>query len=183
MYLFIEKGMRGGISYIAKRYSKANTKYMTDHDSSEESKYILYFDSNSLYGFEMSQYLFYGGFKWLNQTENDIFDINSIAKNSSIGYILEIDFKYPDELHELHNDYPLASEELEITNNMLSDYCKKFADKYGVKAGGLNKLIPNLSNKTKYVAHYRNLQLHLSLGMKLIKVHRVLKLKQFCWLK
>ena len=87
MYLFIEKGMRGGISYIAKRHSEANTKYMTDHDSSEESKYILYFDSNNLYGFGMSQYLLYGGFKWLNQTENDIFDINSIAKNSSIGYI------------------------------------------------------------------------------------------------
>ena len=66
---------------------------------------------------------------------------------------------------------------------MLSDYCKKIADKYGVKAGGVSKLIPNLSNKTKYVVHYRNLQLYLSLGMKLTKVHRVLKLKQFCWLK
>ena len=45
------------------------------------------------------------------------------------------------------------------------------------------KLIPNLGNKTNYVVHYSNLQLHLSLGMKLIKVHRVLKFNQSDWIK
>ena len=66
-YLFIEKGMRGGISYIAKRYIKANNKYMTDYDSSEESKFFVYVDANNLNSLGMSQYLPYGRFKWLNQ--------------------------------------------------------------------------------------------------------------------
>ena len=66
MHLFIEEGMRGDISYIAKRYSKANNKYMTDNDSSEKSKFIVYLDANNLYGWEMSQCLPYGGFVWLS---------------------------------------------------------------------------------------------------------------------
>ena len=67
----------------------------------------------------------------------------------------------------MHNDDPLAPEKLEITYDMLSDYCKKIADKYGIKVGGVKKLVPTLDNKTKYVVHYRNLQLYLSLGIKL----------------
>ena len=67
MHLFIEKGMRGDISYISKRYSKANNKYMKCYDSSKESKFIMYLDANNLYGWAMSQYLPYSGFKWLNK--------------------------------------------------------------------------------------------------------------------
>ena len=66
---------------------------------------------------------------------------------------------------------------------MLSDYCKKIADEYKIKVGDVEKLIPNLGNKTNYVLHYRNLQLYLSLGMKLTKIHRVLKFKQSDWMK
>ena len=66
---------------------------------------------------------------------------------------------------------------------MLSDYCKKIADEYEIKVGDVKKLIPNLGNKTNYVLHYRNLQLYLSLGMKLTKIHRVLKFKQSDWMK
>ena len=66
---------------------------------------------------------------------------------------------------------------------MLSKYCKKIADKYEIKVGDVKKLIPNLGNKTNYVVHYKNLQLYLSLGMKLTKIQRVLKFKQFDWIK
>ena len=66
---------------------------------------------------------------------------------------------------------------------MLSKYCKEIFDKYDIKFGDVKKLIPNLSNKTNYVVHYSNLQLHLSLGMKLIKIHRVLKFKPSDWMK
>ena len=60
---------------------------------------------------------------------------------------------------------------------------KKISDKYEIKVGNVKKLIPNLDSKTKYVLHYRNLQSYLSLGMKLTKIHRVLKIKQSDWMK
>ena len=95
-------------------------------------------------------------------------------KKSDIGYILEVDLEYPKELHELHNDYPLASEKLVVSSDMLSTYCKNIADKCDIKVGDVKKIIPNYSNKTKYVLYYRNLQMNLSLGMKLTNIHRVL---------
>ena len=116
-------------------------------------------------------------------TNIENFDIMSVNDKSSIGYFLEVDLEYPEELHELHNYFPLASEKLAVSNNMLSKYCKKIADKYEIKIGDVEKLMPNLGNKTNYVVHYRNLQLYLSLGMKLTKIHRVLKFNQSDWMK
>ena len=180
-YLFIEKGLRGGISYIAKRYAKANNKYMNDYDPEKLSTFITYLDMNNLYGWAMSEYLPYGGFNWLKNV--DTFDVMSISEKNPIGYFLEVDLQYPDELHELHNDYPLVPEKLAVSSDMLSDYCKKIADKYEMKVGDVKKLIPDLGNKTNYAVHYRNLQLYLSLGMKLTKIHKVLKFKQSDWIK
>ena len=109
--------------------------------------------------------------------------MNSISENSSIDYILEGDLEYPSELHDLHNDYPIAPEKFENTENMLSNYCFNIVNKYGIKIGGFNNLVTNLGNKSKYVVHCKNLQLSLSLGMKLTKIQRVLKFKQSDWLK
>ena len=83
----------------------------------------------------------------------------------------------------MHNDYPLALEKLEISQDMSSKYCSDIVNKYGVKIGGVNKLVPNLRIKKRYVVHYRNLQLYLSLGTRLIKVHKILRFKQSYWLK
>ena len=80
----------------------------------------------------MSQYLPYGGFKWLNWRKIDRLDANSISKNSLTGYILEADHECCDELHELHNDYPLAPGKLKI-NDMLSSYWSNIANKYCIK--------------------------------------------------
>ena len=107
----------------------------------------------------------------------------SIHEKSDVGYILEVDLKYNDKLHELHNVYPLAPEKLAITNDMLSKYCKSITDKYDIKVGDVKKLNPNLGNKNKYLLHYRNIQLYLSLEMKLTKIHKVLKFKQSDWMK
>ena len=176
MYLFIEKGLRGGIFYIAKRYSETNNKYMKNYDPKKSSKYITRLDMNNLHGWAIRRYLSYGGFKWLKNADN--FDVNSISKKSSVGYILNVDLEYPNELHVLHTHYPLAPEKLAIPYDMLSDYCKRIADEYEIKVGDVEKLISNLGSKTNFVLHYRNLQLHLSLGMKLTKkTHRVLRFK------
>ena len=143
----------------------------------------MYWDANNLYGWGMSQPLPYSDFDFLTKKEINEFCLSSIGENSPIGYILEVDLEYPDELHDSHRDYPLAPEKLEISSDMLSKFCSDIADKYGIKVGGVNKLVPNLRDKSKYVVHYRNLQLHLSLGIKLSKIHSVLKFKQPDWLK
>ena len=122
---------------------------------------------NNLYGWEMSEYLPYGEFKWLKNV--DEIDVMSIDEKSNTEYFLEVDLEYHDKLYELHNDYPLAPEKFAASNNMLSKYCKKIAGRYKIEQGDVKKIIPNLGNKTKYVLHYRNLQLYLSLGKKLTK--------------
>ena len=120
-YLSIEKGLRGGISYIAKRHAKANNKYMNDYDPKNQSTFTCYLDMNNLYGWAMTEYFPYEGFDWLKNI--DEFDVISISKKGLIGYLLEFDLKYSDELHELHNDYPLAPEILAVSSDMLPKHC------------------------------------------------------------
>ena len=164
----IVEGLRGGISYIAKRYAKANNKYMKNRNPKKPSKFIIYPDVNNLYGLAMNEYLPYGGFKWLKNVDG--FDVMPTGKEIKTGYILEVDLEYPDKLHASQNDYPLAPKKLTILYEMLSDYCKDIADQYERKASDVKKIIPNLGNKISYVLHYRDLQLYLSLGMKLTKI-------------
>ena len=183
MFQFIEKGMRGGTSYIANRYGKANNKYMKKYDEKEPSKYIMYLDANNLYGWAMSQYLPTGGFKWLSQKQIDKINLGTYTDDSKKGLILEVDLEYPTELHDLHNDYPLGPEKIKVTNEMLSDYCKKIQKKFNISSGLVHKLIPTLNDKQKYVLHYKNLQSYLNLGLKLKRVHRVLEFNQSPWLK
>ena len=136
-YIFIEKGTRREVSYIAKRYAKANNKYMNDYDLQKPATFITYLDKNNLYGWSMSEYLPYETFEWLENIDG--FDVMAINEKSDIGYILEFDLEYPKELHELHNDYPLAPEKLAVSSDMLSKYCKNIADKYGIKVGYVKK--------------------------------------------
>ena len=81
---------------------------------------------NNLYGWAMSEYLPYEGFKWLKN--HDEFDVMSINEKSHVGHFLEVDPEYPDELHELHNNYPVAPEKLAVSSDMLSKYCKQISD-------------------------------------------------------
>ena len=183
MFQFIEKGTRGGISYIVNRYGKANNKYMKTYEEKTPSKYIMYLDANNLYGWAMSQYLPTGGFKWMTEKQIDKLDLTKYKEDSSKGLILEVDLEYPKELHNIHNDYPLGPEKVKVTKDMLSGYCKRIANKYNISLGLIHKLIPTLKNKEKYVLHYRNLQLYTDLGLKVTKVYRVLEFNQSAWLK
>ena len=183
MYQFIEKGMRGGISYISHRYGKANNNYMKGYDEKAPSKYLMYLDANNLYGWAMSQHLPTGNFKWMSKKKIDKLDLAKYKDDSKRGLILEVDLEYPKEQHNLHNEYPLAPEKIRVTEDMLSNYCKKIAAKYNISTGLVSKLIPNLRNKEKYVLHYRNLELYINLGLKVTKVHQVLQFDQSNWLK
>ena len=181
MQLFIEKGMRGGISYIAHRHAQANNKYMKNYDPEAESSYIMYQDANNLYGWAMSQKLPSRNFRWIPCPE--YINLVSYDENSAKGLILEVDLEYPPELHQLHNDYPLAPEKMLVKPEMLSDYSREILEREKMTIGKVEKLIPNLYDKEKYVLHYRNLQLYLKLGMKLTKIHQALEFSQSNWLE
>ena len=183
MFQFIEKGLRGGTSYIANRFSEANNKYMENFNENKPSKYIMYLDANNLYGWAMSQYLPTGNFRWLTKEQISKTNLANYSEEHDEGLLLEVDLDYPQELHDLHNDYPLAPEKLKVNKNMLSKYCQKISEKFNISSGQVHKLITSLNKKEKYILHYRNLQLYLSLGLKLKKVHRVLQFNQSPWLK
>ena len=140
MLLMIEKGIRDGISMISKRHGKANNKYMgEEYDPSQPAKYVTYLDANNLYGWAMSKPLPTGNFNWMENCNNW----------RKLPCILEVDLEYSKELHVLHNEYPLAPESL--------------------KVGNVDKLIPNLMNKERYVLHRDNLLLYESLDLKISK--------------
>lgn len=112
----------------------------------------------------MSQYLPTGKFKWIQQRDIEQIDLAKYKNNSK-----KVDQEYPKELHDLHNDYPLAAVKIKATEDMLSKYAKEIKGKFNISIGQVSKLIPRLSKKEKYVLHYRNLQLYLDLGLKLKK--------------
>ena len=156
MLLMFEKGIRGGVAMIPNRYSKANNKYMGEKFvPSLPSKFIIYLDANALYSWSMKQPLPVGDFKQMEEEE--------LENLGDIPCILEVNLEYPRELHDPHIDYPVAPERLKINN--------------------VEKLIPNLWDKEKYVVHYKNLKLYLELGLKLKKIHRGIKFREEPWMK
>ena len=180
MYEMIEAGLRGGMTQTTCKKVEANNKYMgSDFDKNKASSYINYLDANNLYGLSMIQKLPYRSLKWADKiTEDDIINYD----NGRTGFILEVDLEYPKELHELHNDYPLAPEVMNVKANMLSE---KQVEIYKLINGSkepkdekTNKLILNLNDKNKYVVHIRTLQFYLKHGLKLKKVHRAIKFEQ-----
>ena len=183
MFQFIEKGMRGGVSYIVNRYGKANNKYMKEYNDKVPSKHIMYLDANNLYGWAMSQYLPTGNFEWMSNKEINKVDPGKYKAGGKKGLISEVGLEYPQELHDMHNDCPVCPEKVKVSYDILSGYCKKIAEKYRISIGLVSKLIPTLRDKKEYVLYYRNLQLYLDLSLKIKKVHRVLKFDQSPWLK
>ena len=165
MLLMFEKGIRGGISIISNRYGKANHKYMKGFNQKIPSKFLIYVDANNLYGGAMSEKLPTHGFKWLTSKEMENLYKNQVEQVwEKTPCILEVDLEYPENLHDLHNDYPFCPERVK---------CKK----------GVEKLIPNLGDKKKYVIHYKNLIQCLKAGMKLKKIHNGIKFEESAWLK
>ena len=157
-YMFFEQGMRGGVSYINKRYSKANNEYCKDYDKEKPKNYIIYLDMNNLYGHAMSQYVPYADFKWVKNVDKIKQKLMNMKSNSSTGYILEVDLEYPKELHDIHNGYSLVPEKINIPKEWLSHYCLQIANAHNITTGtAVKKLVPNLTNKNNYVINQKNL--------------------------
>ena len=95
--MFFEKGAKGGVSYISKRYSEVNNNYYQSFDSKQESEHIIYLDAINLCRYATSKCLLTSGFKWIED-----FDLNKYSSNTSTGHILEVDLEYPKELRKLH---------------------------------------------------------------------------------
>jgi len=183
MYLFLESGIRGGISVISHRYCKANNPSVADYDPSKPTSYLFYTDANGLYADTMRNPLPLNNFRWLEKDEIDALNPMLIDDNGDNGYILEVDLLYPQELHDRDNDYPLAPERLTLTETQLSPLSQEMRKILNIKSKIGTKLSPNLKNKTKYVVHYRNLKFYLERGMILTKVHRVMTFHQEPFLK
>jgi len=179
-YLMIENNMRGGIATISHRHAVANNPLIEGYDATKPTSYITLLDANNLYGDAMSNPLPIGEFQFLSQTEIDAFDLSSIPPDAEIGYIIECDLEYPDHLHQSHSDYPLAPEHLTVDADMLSPFTKQCISENWKSS---KKLVPNLLNKSHYVAHYRNLQFYVDHGLLLTKIHRILSFRQGPWLK
>lgn len=159
MHMFIEMGMRGGISCITQRYAKANNKYMKKYNQNKKSSYIMYLDANNLYGYAMSQYLPKSGFKWVSskrlvELNDEPQKLLEIRDDADTGCILEVDIEIPLEIHDKMNDYPIA-ESLTIVEDMYSPYCTQSAEKLEIKGDSVKKLVPSLMNKTRGVEFYQ----------------------------
>lgn len=166
MYLYIESAVRGGLVTCNLRHAVANNSELenpNDYDPSKPTSHIIYLDATNLYGYVMCKYLPTGGFKWVDRPED--IDYRNIPDNSPIGYLLQGDFTYPEELHDLHNDLPLLP-------------------KNGIPSNGTTaKLLATLENKTGYVAHHSIFALAEELGMQVTNVRRALQFNQTDWLK
>ena len=156
----------------SKRHARANKPLVEGYDPGQPSSHILYLDANNLYGWAMSQYLPTGGFRWVDDCEQLVKTIAEQSADSPEGYILEVDLEYPE-----HNSYPLAPERMVIQKEWMSEYQHNLLGVV-VAPTEVEKLVPNLRNKDRYVLHYRNLQLYMSLGMRLKRVHRALRFDQ-----
>ena len=146
-HVFIESGMRLGICQISKRYSKASNKFCPDYDPNKPEVYIKYLDMNNLYGHAMSEYLPYGGFKWVKVNNESVNRVLNKSGNSLHGYFLEVDLNYPENLHDTHNDLQMAPEKIKVTEEMLSPIQVEIKNNYDIQVGEINELTPNLYSK------------------------------------
>lgn len=165
MYIFIESGIRGGITSCVKRHAVANNHYMGNaYNPNVSNSYLMYVDCNNLYGWAMAQPMPLNNFSWYTGNLNE-FDVTAIPDDSEVGYFLEVDVDYPESLHDEHNDLPF----LPVTECPPKSKFKK--------------LLTTLKAKQRYICHYVNLKQAIENGLILTKIHRILQFNQSCWLK
>ena len=161
MLLMFKRGIRGGITQSVHRWAKAKNPYMgSEYTCREPTRYLQYLDANNLYGWAMSQPLPTGGFHWVDIKPNDV---GKLANYSEKGYLLEVEVRYPRELLDYHNNLPFMCRCMVI--------------------GRVEKLIPNLYYKKRYVIRIRALEQAMNHGFVLERIHRGIEFKQPAWMK
>ena len=181
-YTFVERAKRGGLCMITQHSIEANNEYLEGHNPDAPSTYIRYLDANNLYGWAMSQPLPHSGFTF----EEPHRDVERWAAHiaetdwmGDAGAFFEVTLDYPETMHDMHYDFPLAPENIKAEKKLLSPFSCSLLDKYVAT----KKLIPHLGPRVRYVCHAATLQLYLQEGMQLREVHKVLRFRQSHWLK
>ena len=178
-YLFIIKGIRGGMSMVSKRHAVANNKYVEGYNSSKSSSFILYLDANNLCGRAMQEYLPWKNFEWMSPHQLNYDFIKRLEPEGEVGCIIQCSLEYPVALHDYHSDYPLAPIKKSIPYGMLSPVARMICDKHKLKrTTNVEKLLATVEDKDFYILHYRNLQLYVSLGLRVKKIHAGIIFKQ-----
>ncbi|MBN1968088.1 MAG: hypothetical protein JW870_01855, partial [Candidatus Delongbacteria bacterium] len=190
MHLFLEAGMRGGYAGSGSiRHAKANNKYMKNYDKNEEDSFIMYWDCNALYATALSEPLPVHSFYWLDDDEKQIWNdtnyISNLSKNGMYGYFAECDLSIPPDKHKDLDDFPPIPVKRSVDNSELSCYQNYLQSELNINTNTAKteKLILDLHSKKKYILHYTILQKYLELGVKIDKVHNVLRFVQRPWLK
>ena len=174
LILLIENNIRGGISSVMRdRYVK-----------SDENKKILDMDATNLYGHSMSQMLPFDEIEmWHGHPDlymNWLEEILNTPEVNEIGYVLEVDLKYPDNIKEKTKHFPFCPENKKINADKYTDCMKKIKPKNYTKS---KKLICDWTDKKKYLIHYRMLKFYVRHGMIVEKIHEIISFKQSKWLE
>ena len=187
MILMVSNNIRGGVSYINERYVKLNDNYFEDDEKNnfEDKKqdHLLYIDAINLYSLAQSSPMPIGKFNWCTKEEKEYLKENilNIDLNGDIGFFIECDIEYPSN-HEKYSSLPLLPQHEIFGYDDISPYSQKcmseLRGKSNAKGYKSEKLVTNLKNKTKYVFHHASAQTALKAGLKITKLHRVIKFEQ-----
>ncbi|XP_050434996.1 uncharacterized protein LOC126842151 [Adelges cooleyi] len=165
MNLMFERGIRGGLTQSTLKYAKANNPKAPNYDPKLPDTWIMYQDVNNLYGWALSQFMPFGGFKWVTEDPNETLQrLDGMDEHSSTGLVFEVDISYPESLHDAHNELPFLPETKCPPNSRVK------------------KLLTTFEKKENYVVHYLNLKQAIANGLRVEKVHRVLEFQQSAWL-
>ena len=179
MYNLFERGIRGGLTFVNKHFTKAKTE-------GDDHIHLKYYDQNNLYGSALSKPLPHSNFTWLDETQLKHFsnptNILNIPDDGDWGYYFEVDLIYPNSIKDETADFPLAPESGEVTIDMFSNFMKQFYKKLEEcgqsKYKPCRKLLLTQVDKENYLAHFSILKFYLEKGMILKKVHRIIKFYQ-----
>ena len=185
MFQMIDNGIRGGVAMIVKRFAKANNPALgEEYNPNLPTSYIIYLDANNLYGWAMSQFMPFKDFRWLKSDDWEKIDWTVQRDDQPIGYFIECDLLYDKSFHDMHNDYPLAPERMQMNFEKLNETQLKILRNYRISKSSLQvtKLVPHFLPRKKYCVHYLNLKFYMEHGLTLEKVHRVIAFEQKPWL-